>query len=117
MNNNHNTTIYHHGSLRKCVVGFILSVLLTAIPFCLVMLDILQNQLLKFFIIVLCAIAQIFVHLVYFLHMNMKSEDGWNFVAMVFTFVIISICFVGSLWIMYHLNNNMMPMVSMNSVH
>ncbi|AHA27481.1 cytochrome o ubiquinol oxidase subunit IV [Candidatus Liberibacter americanus] len=117
MNNNHNTKIYYHGSLRDGVIGFIFSAFLTVIPFYLVILDFLQNQQIKIFIIVLCALAQIFVHLVYFLHINLKSEDGWNFIAMIFTFIIVCICFFGSLWIMYHLNNNMMPMDPMNIVH
>jgi len=54
------------------------------------------------------AIIQIVVHLVFFLHMNTSSEERWNLVALLFTAVIIFIVVVGSLWIMYNLNLNMM---------
>ena len=58
--------------------------------------------------VVAMAVVQIFVHLVYFLHMNTSSEARWNLVALVFTVLIIAIVVVGSLWIMYNLNINMM---------
>ena len=47
--------------------------------------------------------------MVYFLHMNTKSEGGWNMLALIFTLVIVAIAIAGSLWVMYHLNTNMMP--------
>jgi len=43
-----------------------------------------------------------------FLHMNTSSEDRWNLVAFVFTVLIIAILVVGSIWIMWNLNYNMM---------
>ena len=48
--------------------------------------------------------------MVYFLHMNSHSEGGWNMLALIFTVVITVIMLAGSLWVMYHLNTNMMPM-------
>ena len=56
------------------------------------------------------ALVQIVVHMIYFLHMNTKSEGGWTMMALIFTLVIVVITLVGSLWVMYHLNTNMMPM-------
>jgi cytochrome o ubiquinol oxidase subunit IV len=50
------------------------------------------------------------VHMVYFLHMNTKSEHGWSMLALIFTTVLVVIMLAGSLWVMYHLNTNMMPM-------
>jgi cytochrome o ubiquinol oxidase operon protein cyoD len=49
------------------------------------------------------------VHLVCFLHMNTRSSQLWNNAAFAFTVVIVGILVIGSLWIMYHLNMNMMP--------
>nr|WP_244668529.1 hypothetical protein [Candidatus Liberibacter africanus] len=50
--------------------------------------------------------------------MNTKLEDGWNVMAMIFTIIIVAICFIGSIWVMYHLNSNMMPMGDdMRSIH
>jgi cytochrome o ubiquinol oxidase operon protein cyoD len=47
--------------------------------------------------------------MVYFLHMNTRSEDGWSIMALVFTLILVVIVLIGSLWIIYHLNANMMP--------
>jgi cytochrome o ubiquinol oxidase subunit IV len=49
------------------------------------------------------------VHMIYFLHMNFRSQGGWNMLALIFTAVIVFITLAGSLWVMYHLNVNMMP--------
>ena len=56
------------------------------------------------------AAAQIVVHMVYFLHMNTRSEGGWTMLALIFTIVLVVITLSGSIWVMYHLNANMMPM-------
>ena len=48
--------------------------------------------------------------MVYFLHMDTKSEGGWTFMALLFTAIVIFIALSGSLWVMFHLTTNMMPM-------
>jgi cytochrome o ubiquinol oxidase subunit IV len=98
-----------HGSLRGYVTGFLLSVVLTAIPFWLVMNDVLSNSLLTAIVIMLFAAVQIVVHMVYFLHMSGRSEGGWTMMALIFTIIIVAIALTGSLWVMFHLNANMMP--------
>jgi cytochrome o ubiquinol oxidase operon protein cyoD len=98
-----------HGSLRGYLTGFLLSVVLTAIPFWLVMNDVLANSTLTAIVIMLFAAVQIVVHMVYFLHMNSRSEGGWTMMALIFTIIIVAIALAGSLWVMYHLNANMMP--------
>ena len=55
-----------------------------------------------------CAVVQVLVHLVYFLHLNASSEMRWNLVTIVFSAVIIFIIITGSLWIMWNLNHQMM---------
>jgi cytochrome o ubiquinol oxidase operon protein cyoD len=97
-----------HGSRRDYLIGFGLSVVLTAIPFALVMLGELDKQTTAL-LVMGAALVQIVVHMVYFLHMNTKSEGGWTFMALVFTSVLVVITLAGSLWVMYHLNANMMP--------
>jgi cytochrome o ubiquinol oxidase operon protein cyoD len=47
--------------------------------------------------------------MVYFLHMNARSESGWSMMALIFTIVLVAIALTGSLWIMFHLSANMMP--------
>ncbi|MEZ0231669.1 MAG: cytochrome o ubiquinol oxidase subunit IV [Methylophilaceae bacterium] len=96
-----------HGSLKSYIIGFVLSIILTVIPFALVMHPSFTPQA-TLIAVVLFAVVQILVHLVYFLHMNNSSEQRWNVLAFVFTILIIAIVVIGSLWIMFHLNHNMM---------
>jgi cytochrome o ubiquinol oxidase operon protein cyoD len=98
-----------HGSMRSYLIGFGLSAILTAIPFWLVMADVLGNATATSIAIIVLAAAQILVHTVCFLHVNTQAEGGWTLVSIVFTAVILLITIAGSLWIMYHLNTNMMP--------
>ena len=98
----------NHGSLKDYSIGFILSVILTAIPFWLVMNHVLPPGTTGFVILGFAAV-QVVVHMVYFLHMNSKSEGGWNMMALIFTVIILFIVMAGSIWVMYHMNANMMP--------
>jgi cytochrome o ubiquinol oxidase subunit IV len=98
-----------HGSLRSYLIGFGLSVILTAIPFWLVMSGVLDSKQATALTIMVFAAAQIVVHMIFFLHMSARSENGWTMMALIFTLVIVVITLSGSLWVMYHLNVNMMP--------
>jgi cytochrome o ubiquinol oxidase subunit IV len=98
-----------HGSLRSYMIGFGLSVVLTAIPFWLVMSGVLDSKVATLAVIMTLAVVQITVHMVYFLHMNVRSEDGWSIMALAFTLILVVIVLFGSLWIIFHLNENMMP--------
>jgi cytochrome o ubiquinol oxidase operon protein cyoD len=99
-----------HGTFKSYMTGFVLSVILTAIPFWLVMSDVLKDTFITSIVIMAFAAVQIVVHMIYFLHMNTKSEGGWTFLALVFTLTLVVITLVGSIWVMYHLDQNMMPM-------
>ncbi|WP_375382480.1 cytochrome o ubiquinol oxidase subunit IV [uncultured Sphingomonas sp.] len=99
-----------HGSRLGYLTGFALSVLLTAIPFGLVMTGAISDAKITGLIVMALAMVQIVVHMVYFLHMDAKSEGGWTMMALIFTVVLVVIALSGSLWVMYHLNTNMMPM-------
>jgi cytochrome o ubiquinol oxidase subunit IV len=97
-----------HGHVRSYVTGFVLSVALTAVPFGLVM----SGAVAAGTVVPVCigfAAVQMVIHLVYFLHMNRASSRSWNMAALVFTVIVVAILVVGSLWIMYHLDTNMMP--------
>ena len=98
-----------HGSRKGYVIGFLLSVVLTAVPFWLVMTGALSNNATALIIMAL-AVVQIVVHMIFFLHMNRSAEGGWSMMALLFTAVLIVIALAGSLWVMYHMNANMMPM-------
>lgn len=99
-----------HGSKRGFVTGSILSILLTVIPFWLVMSGSLHSQQATALVIFISAMMQIIVHVVCFLHVDAQSEGGWILLAFIFTAIIVGITIVGSIWVMYHLDSNMMPM-------
>ncbi|RUW88328.1 MAG: cytochrome o ubiquinol oxidase subunit IV [Mesorhizobium sp.] len=98
-----------HGSFRSYLIGFVLSVILTAIPFWLVMSGVIDDKQATAIVIMAFAVVQIVVHMVFFLHMNTASEGGWSMLALIFTLILVVIVLTGSLWVMYHLNANMMP--------
>jgi cytochrome o ubiquinol oxidase operon protein cyoD len=98
-----------HGSVKDYLIGFGLSVVLTAVPFWLVMTGAIADPRTTAYVIMAFAAVQVVVHMVYFLHMNSKSENGWTLMALIFTAIIVVICLSGSLWVMYHMNINMMP--------
>lgn len=99
-----------HGTLKSYITGFVLAAILTAIPFWLVMDRVFASSRTTALVILAFAVVQIVVHIIYFLHMDTKSESGWNMLALIFTLVLVVITLSGSIWIMYHLNSNMMPM-------
>ena len=102
----------HHGSLRSYLIGFFLSVILTAIPFWMVMTHAMSSSQWTVVIIMALAAVQIVVHIFYFLHVNGKSEGGWTMMALIFTVVMVVIVLSGSIWVMYNMNANMMPGMS-----
>ncbi|HWV62722.1 MAG TPA: cytochrome o ubiquinol oxidase subunit IV [Oxalicibacterium sp.] len=106
-----------HGTLKSYAIGFILSVILTAIPFWLVMGKVIENSSTMAIVILGFAAVQVVVHMIYFLHMNSKVEGGWSMLAMIFTIVVVVIMLAGSIWVMYHLNHNMMPHMMSDPTH
>jgi cytochrome o ubiquinol oxidase operon protein cyoD len=98
-----------HGTLKSYVIGFLLAVVLTAIPFWLVMGKVFDKSSVTGLVLLAFAAVQVVVHMIYFLHMNTRSEGGWSMLALIFTLMLVFIMLSGSLWVMYHLNHNMMP--------
>jgi cytochrome o ubiquinol oxidase operon protein cyoD len=105
-----------HATVKGYLTGFILSLILTAIPFWIVMGNVFDKSSTTAFVILAFAAVQIVVHMIYFLHMNAKSEHGWTMLALIFTVVVVVITLSGSLWVMYHMNHNMIPGM-MNETH
>jgi len=95
------------GSLKSYLTGFILSLILTAIPFALVMSGTLSSSAIIAGIFS-AGIVQILVHLCYFLHLDTSSRTDWNVLAMIFTLLIMILFVGGSLWIMHDLHYRMM---------
>ncbi|HLG79676.1 MAG TPA: cytochrome o ubiquinol oxidase subunit IV [Bradyrhizobium sp.] len=107
-----------HGdiTLSGYLTGFVLSVVLTAVPFYLVMSGVLGDKQVTALVVMAFAAVQIVVHMIYFLHMNTSSEGGWTMMALIFTIVMVVIAMTGSLWVMHHLNVNMMPAHQMGTM-
>ncbi|MDR7048757.1 cytochrome o ubiquinol oxidase operon protein cyoD [Duganella sp. 3397] len=99
----------NHGTMKEYAIGFVLSVILTAIPFWLVMAKVFDKSSTTAFVILGFAAVQVVVHMVYFLHMNGKNEGGWTLLSTLFTLILLIIVLAGSIWVMYHMNINMMP--------
>lgn len=100
----------NHGTFGSYMTGFVLSVILTAIPFWLVMGDVIADKHVTAVLVMGLGLVQIVVHMIFFLHMDTKSEGGWNMMALLFTVVLVLITLSGSLWVMHNLNTYMMPM-------
>jgi cytochrome o ubiquinol oxidase operon protein cyoD len=106
-----------HASVKSYAIGFVLSLILTAIPFGLVMneghfgfsTDTVLAAILVF------AVVQVFVHVVYFLHMDRSAEQRWNVLAFAFTVMILAIVVAGSIWIMHNATSNMAHGMNMGS--
>jgi cytochrome o ubiquinol oxidase operon protein cyoD len=97
-----------HYTAKDYTIGFVLSLILTAIPFWLVMGNVLPPETTKYVIMGFAGV-QFVVQMIYFLHMNSKSEGGWNMMALLLTAVLLVIVLAGSIWVMTHMNANMMP--------
>jgi cytochrome o ubiquinol oxidase operon protein cyoD len=97
-----------HFTLRTYLTGFLVAAVLTAAAFWTVMARPFSARVAAVLVVTL-AIAQILVQTRAFLHVNARAQGGWILVAYVFTAVLLLIAIGGSLWIMYHLNSNMMP--------
>ncbi len=96
-----------HGSSKSYLTGFLLCVVLTVIPFALVMNPVFSRPT-TLLILVAFAVAQIVIQLVYFLHMNRSSEGGWNLISFIFTLVILFIIVALSIWIIWSMHFYMM---------
>lgn len=98
-----------HSTFSGYMTGFVLSVILTAIPFWLVMAKVIADRNTAVLVLGGFAVIQILVHMVFFLHMNGKIEGGWTMLSTIFTVVFVAIAIAGTLWVMFHMNANMMP--------
>jgi cytochrome o ubiquinol oxidase operon protein cyoD len=101
------TTGASRGSFKSYATGFVLSIVLTAMAFGLVMGGALPSSA-ALLGIVGAAVVQILVHLHYFLHLDTSSAARWNVLAILFTLFIMILFVGGTIWIMYNLNYRMM---------
>lgn len=96
-------------SLRGYLVGLGLSILITAVAFFVARTTLVWEPSIPVALFVL-AVAQMGVHLAFFLHITTGPDNANNVLALAFGVLVVLLVIVGSLWIMTHLNHNMMPM-------
>ncbi len=96
-----------HG-LRTYLIGLALAVLLTALSFWIPTTDLVWGPGIPVALIVF-AIAQMGVHLVFFLHITTAPDNTNNVLALAFGVLIVLLVIGGSVWIMANMNYNMMP--------
>ena len=95
--------------LRGYLIGLGLALLLTAVAFFISKTTLVWQPSIPIALFVL-AIAQMGVHLVFFLHITTGDDNANNILALAFGVLIVMLLMVGSLWIMTNLNHNMLPM-------
>lgn len=92
------------------IIGFGLSIILTFLAYIAVLY--LKSDLSKTLLIgsiLFIAFLQLFVQLVFFLHLGTEDPPKWNVIFFITTFIAITVVVVGSVWIMNNLNYNMTP--------
>ena len=94
--------------LRQYVLGLVLSVVLTAAAFLSVGTHLIYGPGIVMAIVVF-GLAQVGIHLVFFLHLTTAPDNANNALALAFGFLIVCLIVFGSIWIMFHMNHNMMP--------
>jgi len=101
------------GGIAERVYGYLtglgLAILLTATSFFVAGTNLVWEPSIPVALVVL-AIAQMGVHLVFFLHITTGADNANNVLALAFGVLIVLLVIGGSLWIMANLNHNMMPM-------
>lgn len=95
-------------TLKSYLIGFGVSLALTVLAFVFVGMNLLSASHLYMYVSLL-AVAQLITQVTCFIGLNNSEEGWWSLLPFLFTVLIIAILVTGSLWIMYHLNINMMP--------
>ena len=90
-------------------IGLGFSIVLTAAAFFLAGSHLIYTPAIPVALIVL-AIAQMGVHLVFFLHITTGPDNTNNVLALAFGILVVFLIVIGSIWIMTHLTQNLMPM-------
>jgi cytochrome o ubiquinol oxidase operon protein cyoD len=96
------------GSVTTYTVGLAFALLLTAASFIVSQTNLLWEPGVPAGLAVL-AIAQMGVHLVFFLHISTGPDNTNNVIALAFGVLIVTLVVSGSLWIMANLGSNMLP--------
>ena len=92
--------------IARYVIGFVLACALTAASFYVLNTSLIWGPGIPVALVVL-AIAQMGVHLVFFLHITTAPDNTNNVLALAFGVLIVFLVMIGTIWIMAHMNANM----------
>ncbi len=98
--------------VRSYLIGLALAVALTAGSFWAAQTHLIYGPGLPVALVTL-AVAQMGIHLVFFLHLTTSPDNTNNVLALAFGILIVCLVVFGSIWIVGHLNKNMLPMDQM----
>src|SRR5688572_10662876 len=103
--------IYMDNTIRSRVIGFVTSLILTLTAFLLIVRpEIFPLEKPMIIAILLClAVCQAVVQSIFFLHILRERKPRWNLFVFGSTLCIILVIVFFSIWIIHHLNYNMMP--------
>lgn len=103
---------YIRDSVQVYVIGLVLASVLTVASFYVAGAKFIWGPGIPVALIVL-AVAQIGVHLAFFIHITTAPDNTNNVLALAFGVLIVALIVGGSIWIMDHLASNLMPMYQM----
>ncbi|MBB6733070.1 cytochrome o ubiquinol oxidase subunit IV [Cohnella zeiphila] len=92
-----------HGSLKSYIIGFVLSLVLTVIPLVAVLNDMVNGNA-ALVVLLVTAVLQFIVQLVFFMHLREEKKPRWNLMALILGIVIVLTIVLGSVWIMEYNN-------------
>ncbi|MFA5996887.1 MAG: cytochrome o ubiquinol oxidase subunit IV [Candidatus Paceibacterota bacterium] len=93
-------------AINSYVIGFVLSIALTLIPYVMVVNHMLSVQTAVVSVVGI-ALAQLLVQVIFFLHLSRKSKPEWNLIVFIYTILMVVFLVIGSIWIMNNLKYNM----------
>lgn len=96
----------HRSEARLYLAGFGLALTLTLVPFALVYWGLMNGTALAITIAVF-AVAQIAVHLRFFLHIDLSRQKREDLQLILFTILLLGIMAFGTIWIMGNLATRM----------
>lgn len=102
------SNLAQHASLKSYITGFAAAVVLTIIAFMLVFFGHTLPRWGIISAISIAALAQVLVHLYFFLHLDFSRSQRWNLLTLLFTVVILIIFVGGTIWVISDLNYRMM---------
>lgn len=90
-----------HGSLKSYTLGFICSLVLTALPVAIVLGDLMEGTQKKV-VLMLAGVLQLIVQLVFFMHLREERKPRYNLLSLLLGLVILVVIVAGSMWIMLY---------------